>query len=103
MDHPWFRWIIFVLMIGIVFSLGSGLYFILFEKEKSDKAVKSLSIRISLSLGLFILLFLSFAMGWITPHDWIRTNKQTQIKTTTPHPQSASTMLPPQNQNDVQE
>lgn len=91
-------------MIGIVFALGSGMYYLLFAKERSEKTVKALTIRISLSLGLFILLFIAFAMGWIKPHSLLPssiTNKQTQTEITTPRPQSANTTQPPQKQSDA--
>lgn len=91
-------------MLGIVFSLGSGMYFLLFANETSQKTVRALTVRISLSIGLFILLFVAFAMGWVRPHSLLpvlKTNTQTQTGTATPHPQSANTMPPPQNQNDV--
>lgn len=92
-------------MLGIVLSLGSGMYYLLFAKESSQKTVKALTVRIGLSIGLFILLFIAFAMGWIKPHSLLpvpKTNTQTQIETTTPHPQSANTKLQPQNQSDAQ-
>lgn len=103
MDHHWAQWIVFAVMVAIVFALGSGLYFILFAKEKSEHAVKALTLRIGLSILLFIGLFVAFAMGWLAPHGMLRTNKQIQTETTTPHPQSANTTPPPQNQSGVQE
>jgi|GEM_PF-2460337 len=97
-------------MLGIVFSLGSGMYYLLFAKESSKKSVKALTVRISLSLGLFILLFIAFAMGWIRPHSLLpsqnemtRTSTQRQTGTATRRPQSANTIPPPQNQSDVQQ
>lgn len=94
-------------MLGIVFALGSGMYYLLFVKERSEKTVKALTFRISLSLSLFILLFIAFAMGWIKPHSLLpyettKTNTQIQTETTTPHPQSANTRQRLQKQNDVQ-
>ncbi|MCS5710082.1 twin transmembrane helix small protein [Candidatus Berkiella aquae] len=68
-DHWIIKLFIYALMLGIVFSLGSGMYYLLFAKEQSQKTVKALTVRISLSIGLFILLFIAFAMGWIRPHN----------------------------------
>lgn len=99
MEHQWMKWIVWAVMIGIVISLGSGLYFILFQREKPDQAVRALTLRIGLSLFLFMSLFVAFAMGWLKPHGILRTNKQTQTGTTTPHLQNANTMPQPQNQN----
>ena len=52
----------------IVFSLGKALYYLVHDQGNSERVVKALSWRIGLSLGLFILLFIAFAFGWITPH-----------------------------------
>ena len=99
MENQWAEWIVFLVMIAIVIALGSGLYFILFQKEKSDKAVKALTFRIGLSILLFAGLFVAFAAGWIKPHGLTISNIQKRIKTTTPHPQNANTTIPPQTQN----
>lgn len=54
----------------IIFSLGSALYHIITRKpeDRSDKAVKALTVRISLSVVLFIFLFLAMATGLLKPH-----------------------------------
>lgn len=68
-DNHWIvKFIVYAFMVLIVLSLGSGLYFILFRKGKSEEAVKALTIRIGLSLILFTLLFVAFWMGWLKPH-----------------------------------
>lgn len=103
-EHWFFKMIVYIIMAGIVIALGSGLYFLLFTKGKGEETVKALSIRIGLSLFLFGLLFVAFAMGWIRPHALLPiANKQTQIERATPHPQNANTMPPLQNQNGAQE
>ena len=60
--------IIILLLIFIFFSLGSALYFLVRDKGQSDRIVKALTWRIGLSFVLFILLFMAFAFGWISPH-----------------------------------
>lgn len=62
------RWIVVLFLIGILFSLGSGLVFLLRDKEGSTRMVKALTWRIGLSLLLFALLILSYFLGWIHPH-----------------------------------
>lgn len=93
------KWIVMAVMICIVLALGSGLYYILFQRDKSEQAVKALTLRVGLSLFLFIGLFVAFAAGWLKPHGLIKTNIQTQIKTTKPHPQNANTTPRPQSQS----
>ncbi len=61
---------IFVLFILAVIlgSLGAALYSMLKGADKPTHTVRALTIRIVLSIGLFIFLIVSFAFGWITPH-----------------------------------
>lgn len=60
--------IIIVLLLFIFFSLGSALYYLIHDRGNSTRSVKALTWRIVLSLLLFILLMIAFAMGWISPH-----------------------------------
>jgi hypothetical protein len=60
--------IIILLLVFILFSLGSALYYLVHDRENSDRIVKALTWRIGLSLLLFAILFFAFAMGWISPH-----------------------------------
>ncbi|MBD9363216.1 twin transmembrane helix small protein [Methylomonas fluvii] len=59
-----------VAFLAIVISLGSALFHIVKHKEDSDsaKTAKALTVRIGLSLALFILLFIAYASGLIQPH-----------------------------------
>lgn len=60
--------IIVLFLIIIIYSLGSALYHLGRDKSDSTGVVKALTWRIALSIFLFILLFVMFAMGWISPH-----------------------------------
>jgi len=60
---------IIIIMVVILVSLGSSLVFLVRDKGKTNRAVKALTWRIGLSLGLFLFLFLAFSMGWISPHQ----------------------------------
>lgn len=59
---------IFIAMLLILISLASGLIFLVRDEGKSKRTVKALSLRIGLSLGLFLLLFLGYFFDWIKPH-----------------------------------
>lgn len=59
---------IIVTLLLILASLGSGLYYMMRDKGHGDRAVRALSIRIGLSVALFILLMLAYAAGLISPH-----------------------------------
>lgn len=65
-----FKFVIVLFLLFILYALGSGLYYLVSEKTKkdADRVAKALTWRIGLSLLLFALLIVAFAMGWITPH-----------------------------------
>ncbi|KTC87550.1 MULTISPECIES: twin transmembrane helix small protein [Legionella] len=60
--------IIIITMLIILFSLGSGLVFLVRDEGKTKRTVKALTWRIALSLVLFLFLFIAFSLGWIKPH-----------------------------------
>ncbi len=66
--------IIILLLITIVYCLGSAVFFMLRDKTGSKSMAKALTWRISLSLLLFILLLFSYFMGWIAPHPLVITH-----------------------------
>jgi len=60
--------VIVVIFVGILTSLGAGLLFMMRDKSQSDRAVRSLTVRIGISVGLFVLLFVLWYLGLISPH-----------------------------------
>ncbi|SFZ75641.1 twin transmembrane helix small protein [Chitinimonas taiwanensis] len=60
--------IIVLLIIGILAALGSALFALIKHKGSSEKTVKALTLRVALSLGLFLLLMLAAKLGYIRPH-----------------------------------
>lgn len=59
-------------LIGIVASLGSGLFHLVNDKGESKKMVTALTVRVVLSVALFILLFIAWSQGMIQPHGFGR-------------------------------
>jgi hypothetical protein len=59
------KWIIPVVLLMIVASLGSALYYMMKDRGNSSRMVRSLMIRISLSLALFIGILIAYHFGWI--------------------------------------
>jgi hypothetical protein len=57
--------LIIAFLIVIVASLGSALYFLMRDKGGSDRTVKALTVRITLSIALFVLLMASYYFGFI--------------------------------------
>ncbi|WP_058533092.1 twin transmembrane helix small protein [Legionella saoudiensis] len=60
--------IIIFTMIIIAGSLASGLVFLLKDSGNTKRTVKALTIRIAISLSLFIFLMIAFKLGLIKPH-----------------------------------
>lgn len=60
--------IIIAFIILIIWNLGAGLYFMMVDKGKTNRTVRSLSWRIGLSVLLIGLLFLGIITGIIQPH-----------------------------------
>lgn len=58
---------IFILtMLALILgSLFSALFFLMKDKGQGERTAKALTIRISLSIALFILLLISFKLGLI--------------------------------------
>ncbi|MET0217377.1 MAG: twin transmembrane helix small protein [Burkholderiales bacterium] len=57
--------IVLLLVVLILFSLGSGLYFLVKDKGTSERAVKALTWRVGLSVALFALLMAGYYLGFI--------------------------------------
>lgn len=57
--------IVILFLIAIVGSLGSALFYLVRDKGGSDRTVKSLTIRVGLSVTLFLLLMLGYYFGLI--------------------------------------
>jgi len=63
-----FKFLIIFILAIILISLTRGLHFLMKDDDQSTKMAKSLTIRIVLSVFLFILIFAGYSMGWITPN-----------------------------------
>ena len=60
--------LIVAFLIAIVWNLGAGLYYMMVDKGKTDRTVKSLTWRIGLSVALILLVVAGIASGVIKPH-----------------------------------
>ncbi|RLA16049.1 MAG: twin transmembrane helix small protein [Gammaproteobacteria bacterium] len=63
--------IILLLLALILISLGAGMFSLIKDRGETNRTVKFLTIRIVLSIALFVLLVVSFLMGWIQPHGLV--------------------------------
>ncbi len=60
--------IIVILLLLVIASLAAGMFTLIKDRNQTNRTVKFLTIRIVLSVSLFVLLMVSFLMGWIEPH-----------------------------------
>ena len=60
--------VILVLLFAVLVSLFSGLYFVYKDKGTTNRAVISLTIRIALSLLIFLILIGSYYFGLVPAH-----------------------------------
>ncbi len=56
-------------LLVIVASLGSGLFYLMKDRGESRRTLNALTLRIALSVILFLLILLGFATGVITPNQ----------------------------------
>ena len=57
-----------VIFIAILISLGTGFFAMMGDKGQSKKMVNALTIRVALSVLLFVLLYVAWYTGQIQPH-----------------------------------
>jgi len=62
-----FRIAVAIVLIGIVVSLGSALFHLMNDKGDSKKMVRALTVRVGLSVALFLILMAAWALGFIQP------------------------------------
>jgi len=57
------RFIVALAFIGIFMSLGSALFYLMRDKGKSNRTVNALTVRIGLSVSLFLFVLFAHWMG----------------------------------------
>lgn len=62
--------ILVVLLLAIVASLFSGLFFLMKDDSRQRRTLTALKVRVALSIVLLIFLALSFSQGWLRPHGF---------------------------------
>jgi hypothetical protein len=62
------QFLIVATLLGIVGSLGHALFSMTSGPTDSKAMVKALTVRVSLSVALFVFLLISWRLGLITPH-----------------------------------
>jgi hypothetical protein len=62
------RLLILAVLAAIVASLGTGLFHLVKDEGRSRRMVNALTVRVVLSVALFLLLLAAWKAGYITPH-----------------------------------
>ena len=62
------KFLIVLTLAAIVASLATGLFHLVKDEGQSKRLVNALTVRIALSVLLFILLFVAWKGGMIQPH-----------------------------------
>ncbi len=60
--------LIVLFLIVIVYNLGAAMVYMYQDGSNSKRTVRALTLRIGLSVSLFIVLLLAYATGLIQPH-----------------------------------
>lgn len=59
--------LVLILLLAIIASLGSGLFFLSKDSQGSPRVLKALTIRVALSLTLVAILVIAYFLGWLQP------------------------------------
>lgn len=59
------RIVVLLFILFILISLGSALYYLVKDKGQSERTVKALTVRIALSIVLFVMLMAGYYFGLI--------------------------------------
>lgn len=62
------KYLIVVMLLFILFSLGSAMFYLVKGKGQSQNTVRFLTVRVALSVLLFLFIILAAKMGWIEPN-----------------------------------
>jgi len=64
------KWLVLLIFLGIILSLVSAMLHLVHDyKGETRRMVRALSVRIGLSVLLFIVLWASWKMGWVEPNN----------------------------------
>lgn len=59
------QFIVILAFVGILVSLGSALVYLMRDKGGTNRTVNALTVRVGLSIALFLFVLFAHYMGWI--------------------------------------
>jgi len=60
------KYLVILFLLFIIYSLGAAAYFMLKDRGASERMVRALTVRVALSVTLFLLLMAGIHFGFIT-------------------------------------
>lgn len=60
------RYFVIAMLVLILLSLGSALFYLVKDRGQSTRTVKALTLRVAFSIALFLILMGSYYFGFIT-------------------------------------
>ena len=64
------KYLIVIVFLFILYSMGSALFYLSRDKGQSSNTVRFLTVRVVLSVALFLFILLAMKMGWVVPHSY---------------------------------
>jgi hypothetical protein len=64
------RTLIVIAFVAILAALGAALVFLVRDRGTTSRTVNALTVRIGLSVALFVFILFSYWMGWIEPRSY---------------------------------
>jgi phosphotransferase system glucose/maltose/N-acetylglucosamine-specific IIC component len=64
------RIIILLALAGILLALGSALVYLVRDRGATNRTVNALTVRVGISVALFLFILFSYWMGWIQPRSY---------------------------------
>lgn len=61
------RYVVIAMLLAIIASMGSAIFFMMRDRGNSRRMVKALAVRVGLSVALFLSLMTAYYFGWIGP------------------------------------
>lgn len=65
-----FKAIILILLGFVIVSLFTAFYYLMRDPASGRRIVKTLFLRVGISLFIMLLLAIGIRMGWVVPHDF---------------------------------
>lgn len=65
----YFKILVFIALATIIYNLAKAFFYLFHREGSSHQVAKALTMRIGLSICLFIMLFIAYGAGILRPHS----------------------------------